>query len=120
MPRKTAAEKEEARLLRLHKKEEREKRKETKKGKKDKENPKSQSKTNQSNVESSQNKKDRGRSFLVELPGDALSLLFCFLPSRELGALCCSCQSINLHLKDGRIQHLLSRLNQTINFNHLL
>ena len=111
MPKKTAAEKEQSKLLRAQKKEARL----AKKANKAANDTTIQKSSKNENVKHSNVKKNIIQdSRLVQLPGDALSHIFCFLPSKELGALCGTCQEINHHLKEGRIQHLLSRLNQRL------
>lgn len=48
---------------------------------------------------------------LVRLSADSLHHILIYLPSRELGAVALTCRSVNYSLADGRVQHLLSRLN---------
>jgi len=47
------------------------------------------------------------------LPEDTIHIISCFLPARELGALSLTCKALNTTLKEGRMVHLLSRLNHT-------
>jgi len=55
-----------------------------------------------------------------QIPNDSLYNILCYLPSREVGALCLTCRYLRDILDDGRIVHLLSRLrntNATSNYN---
>mmetsp|Transcript_25517 Transcript_25517/g.55214 ORF Transcript_25517/g.55214 Transcript_25517/m.55214 type:complete len:724 (+) Transcript_25517:401-2572(+) len=51
-------------------------------------------------------------SKLCCLSKDALHQVFSYLPSRELGATTMTCRVLNYALAEGRVQHLLSRLNR--------
>lgn len=52
-------------------------------------------------------------SWFSILPEDTLHGVFCFLTSRELGALSLTCKALNETLMEGRISHLISRLNHS-------
>ena len=49
-------------------------------------------------------------SAVSQLSSESIHQLFSFLPSKELGGTTLSCRLLNYALKEGRIQHLLSRL----------
>jgi hypothetical protein len=49
-------------------------------------------------------------SAISQLSGESVHQLLSFLPSKELGGTTLTCRLLNYALKEGRIQHLLSRL----------
>ena len=112
MPPRSAEEKERRRKLREEKLAAK---KAAKLAKEEEEKKKKDSKaaaTATNNDNESSNEGPSGPCPFVELPEDAIRQLFCFLPSRELGATIMTCSTLNRYMGESRVMHLLSRLNR--------
>lgn len=57
-----------------------------------------------------QRKQKISSSPLLSLPEDAVRHIFCFLLSKELGAMIMTCRTLNRYMGESRVMHLLARL----------